>query len=87
MSDVQHLHEIRLNGKQDAIDVRSATVEELTHLNGRISILRGQRATSGKIREGCDSRSECCEPTFTRVPSLLGSEPVVDRRDVALGLV
>ena len=48
MPDVEDLHYVTLDRKQDPVDVRAAAIEQLAYLNRRISIFRSERAPSGK---------------------------------------
>jgi hypothetical protein len=34
MSNVEHLHHVAFDGKQDAIDVRATTIKKVTYFNG-----------------------------------------------------
>ena len=49
MADVEHLHGFTFDREQDTVDVRPSAVEQLTHFNGRVLILGGQRAPGGKV--------------------------------------
>ena len=51
MPDVEDAHGFAFNSKKDAIHMRLSTVEELTQFNGRVRILRSQRAARGKVQE------------------------------------
>jgi hypothetical protein len=48
MSDVENLHHVTLDRKQDPVDMRAAAIEQLAYLNRRLSIFRSERAPSGK---------------------------------------
>jgi hypothetical protein len=49
MPDMKHLHHVAFDREQDAIGVRSTTIEQLANFYGRVSILRSQRATGGEV--------------------------------------
>jgi hypothetical protein len=34
MPNVEHLHDVAYDRKQDSINVRAATIEKVTHVNG-----------------------------------------------------
>ena len=87
MPNMQHVHGVAFDREQDAVDMRSSTVEKLTELDGRVRILWSERATRRETHQGGDDGSEREEPPLSRFASLLRSEPVIDRRDVAFGLI
>ena len=86
MADVEHLHDIGFDGKQDPIDMRPAPVQELTDFDGRISVLRRQRTPGRMIRQSANCGAKRDGPALCRISSLPRSEPVVNRGDVVLGL-
>jgi hypothetical protein len=87
MPDMQHLDGVAFYGEQDAVDMWLSTVEELTQFNGRIWILRSERATGGNTRQRRDCCSECYEPALPSRSSMLRSEPLVYGGNVPFGLI
>jgi hypothetical protein len=87
MADMEHLHGVAFDGEQDAIDMWLPTVQQLAQFNGRVWILRSELAPRGELRQGVDRLFEVYEPTFSGVPGLLRSEPLVYGRNVAFRLI
>jgi hypothetical protein len=49
VADVENNNRVALDGKQDAVNVRLAAIKKLPHLEGKLRILRGQRAALAKF--------------------------------------
>jgi hypothetical protein len=86
MTDVEHVDDIGFDGKQDPIDMWSAPVQELTYFDGRVLVLRSQRAPGRMILQSGDRGAERYEPPLSGISSVLRSKPVVNRGDVVLSL-
>jgi hypothetical protein len=76
MSDVEDLHHVTLDRKQDPVDVRTAAIEQLVYLYRRISIFRSERAPSGKtlrelmaVRSAANQRSPASPASCERSQS------------------
>ena len=54
VTNVEHMHSISLDSKQDAENIAPCAVEELTDFFGKMPILRGQRTTRRKLCQGID---------------------------------
>jgi hypothetical protein len=50
-ASVENNNRVTFDGEQDAVNVRLAAIQKLTHLEGKVRILRGQRTTLGKFGE------------------------------------
>jgi hypothetical protein len=49
VADVENNNCVAFDGEKDAVNVRLAAIKKLTHFEGKLRILRGQRAASGKF--------------------------------------
>jgi len=71
VSKVKHLDDVAFNRKQDSVNVRPVSVEQLSHFDRRVPILWSQWATRWKTGERADGASQGYAPALAGVASLL----------------
>ena len=85
--DVEYLHDIRLDGEKDSVDVWLSAVQELPNFDRRVSALGRYRAACGQRGQRGNRLSQSAKPALTGVSRLLREEPIVNGGDIGLSSV
>src|SRR5215217_9326978 len=85
VSDVEHMHGVVLDGKEDTVHVVARTVEELPYFLRKMLVLRSQRTPRGKLIQRIDDLDNPRKPSRCSLRGVV-TLPQIRRLDFRFGL-